>query len=274
MSDDKSVRWFKRTSVVKHSTSGIWHFTDTCDEIFEYRGKNPHWAIEELTSENNWYEVANAKGDPLPASGEQTVRRFKDPTTGIGSIEVEPAASGEGGEGDSDHRPVLLSRDAWNELEAKHAALQAEVERLTVDIEIYKLAPEKLSRLCDEQNKRLEEYESQLAEREREIERYHADDDQVMRERDGYHDMLDKFVYALGGTEVHGEHSSLNDPWQSALDFAEELMGQVIELRTQLEAERRAREGLARAVSMYTQQLDEQKERHAKEIERLKAGNQ
>ncbi len=40
--------------------------------------------------------------------------------------------------------------------------LQREVERLKGDIEIYRLAPLQLSKLCDKKNRRLEEYEREV----------------------------------------------------------------------------------------------------------------
>jgi len=45
----------------------------------------------------------------------------------------------------------------------------------------------------------------------------------VLTERDRLNDLLDKFVEALGGVERHGEHSSANDPWERALEYADEL---------------------------------------------------
>jgi hypothetical protein len=78
------------------------------------------------------------------------------------------------------------------------------------------LAGEQILRERDEARQEIERLKAKY-------DRLDRDDDQVMRERDGYHDMLDKFVGVLGGDEIHGEHSNLNDPWQNALDFADEL---------------------------------------------------
>ncbi|MEV4383786.1 hypothetical protein, partial [Streptosporangium sp. NPDC049644] len=45
------------------------------------------------------------------------------------------------------------------------------------------------------------------------------DSDQVLKERDDYHDLLDRFAYSVAPVEVIGEHSSANDPWANALEI-------------------------------------------------------
>lgn len=52
----------------------------------------------------------------------------------------------------------------------------------------------------------------------------HADEmeaalDQVMRERDDAHELLDTFAYTIAPLLAIGEHSSMNDPWRNALDL-------------------------------------------------------
>ncbi|WP_428956137.1 hypothetical protein [Streptomyces sp. cg35] len=43
--------------------------------------------------------------------------------------------------------------------------------------------------------------------------------DEVMKERDEYHEVADKLADAVAPIEVIGEHSSMNDPWANALDL-------------------------------------------------------
>jgi DNA repair exonuclease SbcCD ATPase subunit len=43
--------------------------------------------------------------------------------------------------------------------------------------------------------------------------------DEVMKERDDYHNLLDRFAYAVAPVEAIGEHSSTNDPWANALEI-------------------------------------------------------
>lgn len=38
-------------------------------------------------------------------------------------------------------------------------------------------------------------------------------------DRDHFHDMADRLAYAVAPEEVIGEHSSMNDPWENALDL-------------------------------------------------------
>ena len=63
----------------------------------------------------------------------------------------------------------------------------------------------------------------QAAERERDEAREAVDaDEQVIAERDSYHEWADKLAHAVGGLEV-GEHSNINNPWQNAIEMAETL---------------------------------------------------
>jgi hypothetical protein len=43
--------------------------------------------------------------------------------------------------------------------------------------------------------------------------------DEVIAERDGMHDALDNFAWAVAPGEVIGEHSSGNNPWANALEL-------------------------------------------------------
>lgn len=70
--------------------------------------------------------------------------------------------------------------------------------------------------------------------------------DQTLQERDCYHEIADKLACAIAehfGVEI-GEHSSMNNPWENALDAIEKLTPvQVVDLSlieqiTKLEAER------------------------------------
>jgi len=45
---------------------------------------------------------------------------------------------------------------------------------------------------------------------------------QVIDQRDSYHEWADRLAYAIGGSEI-GEHSSINNPWQNAIEMAEDL---------------------------------------------------
>jgi hypothetical protein len=72
--------------------------------------------------------------------------------------------------------------------------------------------------------------------------------DQVLRERDDLHDIADKLAYAVAPEEIIGEHSSMNDPWENALDLITP-MAEVDKLRVQIatarsEAFREAAEAL------------------------------
>lgn len=49
-------------------------------------------------------------------------------------------------------------------------------------------------------------------------------------ERDTRDELLDAFVEALGGVEVHSEHSSANCPWRSALKRAEDMNAELARL--------------------------------------------
>lgn len=63
----------------------------------------------------------------------------------------------------------------------------------------------------------------QAAERERDEAREAVDaDEQVIAERDSYHEWADKLAHAIGGLEV-GEHSNINNPWHNAIEMAETL---------------------------------------------------
>jgi hypothetical protein len=44
----------------------------------------------------------------------------------------------------------------------------------------------------------------------------------LIDERDAFHRMADKLAAALAPPEVLGEHSSMNDPWENALNYAEQ----------------------------------------------------
>lgn len=61
--------------------------------------------------------------------------------------------------------------------------------------------------------------------------------DQVMRERDEYHEVADKLAYAVAPEEVIGEHSSMNDPWENAYELITPK-AEVDKLRTQLAKQR------------------------------------
>ncbi|MCX4786516.1 hypothetical protein OG369_10060 [Streptomyces sp. NBC_01221] len=56
--------------------------------------------------------------------------------------------------------------------------------------------------------------------------------DEVMRERDGLHDALDKFAQTVAPEDVIGEHSSGNNPWANALDLVTP-MAEVDKLRAE-----------------------------------------
>ncbi|SFT31870.1 hypothetical protein [Streptomyces sp. ok210] len=62
------------------------------------------------------------------------------------------------------------------------------------------------------QQARIAELEAKNAELDRAL-------DEVMTERDGMHDALDKFALAVAPEDVIGEHSSGNNPWANALDL-------------------------------------------------------
>ncbi|MGW2720811.1 hypothetical protein [Streptomyces sp. NPDC001492] len=65
-------------------------------------------------------------------------------------------------------------------------------------------------------------------------ERQHGD---TIDDRDHFHEMADKLAYAVAPEEVIGEHSSMNCPWDNALDLITP-MAEVDKLRQQLAAGR------------------------------------
>ncbi|MFD8839811.1 hypothetical protein [Streptomyces griseofuscus] len=58
---------------------------------------------------------------------------------------------------------------------------------------------------------------------------------ETIDDRDRIHDMADKLAYAVAPEEVIGEHSSMNCPWENALDLITP-MAEVDKLRAQLDA--------------------------------------
>lgn len=74
-------------------------------------------------------------------------------------------------------------------------------------------------------------------------ERLHGD---TIDDRDRFHDMADKFAYAVAPEEVIGEHSSMNCPWENALDLITP-MAEVEKLREELERQTALAEQGARA---------------------------
>jgi hypothetical protein len=67
-------------------------------------------------------------------------------------------------------------------------------------------------------------------------ERMHGE---TIDDRDRMHDMADKLAYAVAPEEVIGEHSSMNCPWENALDLITP-MAEVEKLRAELAAARTA----------------------------------
>lgn len=61
--------------------------------------------------------------------------------------------------------------------------------------------------------------------------------DQVMRERDEYHEVADKLANAVAPIEVIGEHSSMNCPWENAYELITPMV-EVDQLRAELAAKR------------------------------------
>ncbi|SEC03024.1 hypothetical protein SAMN04490357_1004 [Streptomyces misionensis] len=69
---------------------------------------------------------------------------------------------------------------------------------------------------------------------------------ETIDERDHFHDMADKLAYAVAPEEVIGEHSSMNCPWENALDLITP-MAEVEKLREELERQTALAEQGARA---------------------------
>lgn len=69
---------------------------------------------------------------------------------------------------------------------------------------------------------------------------------QTIDDRDHFHDMADKLAYAVAPEEVIGEHSSMNCPWENALDLITP-MPEVEKLREDLERQTALAEQGARA---------------------------
>ncbi|MFG2400717.1 hypothetical protein [Streptomyces lydicus] len=76
-----------------------------------------------------------------------------------------------------------------------------------------------------------------LAEALSQVQRTEREFDQVLQQRDAYHDAADALAYAIAPIEVIGEHSSDNCPWTNALDHVTPA-AEVAELREQLEQAR------------------------------------
>lgn len=76
-----------------------------------------------------------------------------------------------------------------------------------------------LRRVADEQSEVFKERQRATAL----AEEFEREADAIMAERDRYHEVADHLARALAaitGADI-GEHSSMNDPWQKALDAAE-----------------------------------------------------
>ncbi|SFY52091.1 hypothetical protein [Streptomyces sp. F-1] len=69
---------------------------------------------------------------------------------------------------------------------------------------------------------------------------------ETIDDRDHFHDMADKLAYAVAPEEVIGEHSSMNCPWENALDLITP-MAEVEKLREELERQTALAEQGARA---------------------------
>ncbi|MFH8336925.1 hypothetical protein [Streptomyces sp. AM6-12] len=91
--------------------------------------------------------------------------------------------------------------------------------------------------------RRLRAENNQLATRLAAEERAHGE---TIDDRDHFHDMADKLAYAVAPEEVIGEHSSMNCPWENALDLITP-MAEVEKLREELERQTALAEQGARA---------------------------
>lgn len=67
----------------------------------------------------------------------------------------------------------------------------------------------------------LSQARDQIAERDRTMRADDAALDQEISTRDRYHDLLDRFAYAVAPQSEIGEHTSMNDPWANALEILE-----------------------------------------------------
>ena len=105
------------------------------------------------------------------------------------------------------------------------AALVAEVRRLRAELE-QERENYRAYRIGAEGAKQM------LADRLAKEERQHGD---TIDDRDRFHDMADKLAYAVAPEEIIGEHSSMNCPWENALDLITP-MAEVDTLRQQIAA--------------------------------------
>lgn len=90
------------------------------------------------------------------------------------------------------------------------ARLSSENASLRADLDTCNVSHAKLSALHAAANKRAD--------------KEYVDHERTLRKRDDYADLLDKFVHAVGGVDVCGEHSNLNDPWTRALDEVKSIV--------------------------------------------------
>lgn len=63
------------------------------------------------------------------------------------------------------------------------------------------------------------ELRTQLDTAERQLQRLDRALGETIDDRDHFHEMADKLAYAVAPEEVIGEHSSMNCPWENALDL-------------------------------------------------------
>lgn len=131
-----------------------------------------------------------------------------------------------------------------NELLEERRLLEAENANLRSEL--------KTARAVTEQKRA--EFDVEIAELKKQLRSEDHAQDQLISERDRCESLLDELVASLGGADVHGEHSNMNDPWRSALNLAEKQYAENAELKrrvAELDAKLAATQGGSAALELF-----------------------
>ena len=129
-----------------------------------------------------------------------------------------PAATGREGE-----RPRLITMGSAHWASALRAI--SENHEATADPRIRSLQTDIENLVCEVENqaRQLAAAEQRVEALQRERDKLDRDFDQALEERDNFHEWADKLAYRLFDVEDIGEHSSMNNPWQKAVEALDAL---------------------------------------------------